>query len=339
MLADTADATSGGSPGHSAEALRRLLPPSAKSCPARCCSGWSTRALSPRPVAGRPASPPATRAVSWEGRVIWTGEGELQDPRRSLHGPGLLHGGSRSRRVGADPTPSPARTTALTPDPGLLRVRRAAAGRRSRGHGQEHDRVDGGLQTPPGSAACCSTAPEACTLDFASIPFTGSGRGALARRSRPGESGSDLGTGRRRLSRMPNLVIRNSTLNRASSGRDYLLPRATELSEFVVFAGPGAGGVAKIIRIEQVEDSTAGTTEFCSDRQNSVSDSLRLVYVERLNLAVFSPGEAFGDSKRRVQGQFTHAGTEYRLWVTDPEYERGPSGKAGWGLFHRLNST
>lgn len=55
---------------------------------------------------------------------------------------------------------------------------------------------------------------------------------------------------------------------------------------------------------------------------DSVSDSLRLVYVERLNLAVFSPGEAFGDSKRRVQGQFTHAGTEYRLWVTDPEYER-----------------
>lgn len=37
---------------------------------------------------------------------------------------------------------------------------------------------------------------------------------------------------------------------------------------------------------------------------------------------MFSPGEAFGDSKRRVRGQFTHAGTEYRLWVTDPEYER-----------------
>ena len=55
---------------------------------------------------------------------------------------------------------------------------------------------------------------------------------------------------------------------------------------------------------------------------NSVPDSLRLVHVERLNLSVFSPGEAFGDSKRRVQGQFTHAGTEYRLWVTDPGYER-----------------
>lgn len=55
---------------------------------------------------------------------------------------------------------------------------------------------------------------------------------------------------------------------------------------------------------------------------DSVSDSLRLIHVKWLNLAVFSPGEAFGDSKRRVQGQFTHASTEYRLWVTDPEYER-----------------
>ena len=55
---------------------------------------------------------------------------------------------------------------------------------------------------------------------------------------------------------------------------------------------------------------------------DSVSDSLRLIHVERLNLAVFNPGEAFGSPKRRVQGQFTHAGTGYKLWVTDPEYER-----------------
>ena len=55
---------------------------------------------------------------------------------------------------------------------------------------------------------------------------------------------------------------------------------------------------------------------------NSVSDSLRLVHVERLNLVVFNPGEAFGNSKRRVQGQFVHAGKGYKLWVTDPEYER-----------------
>ena len=54
----------------------------------------------------------------------------------------------------------------------------------------------------------------------------------------------------------------------------------------------------------------------------SVSDSLRLIRVERLELAVFRPGEAFGNRKRRVQGRFSHAGVDYALWVTDPVYER-----------------
>ena len=54
----------------------------------------------------------------------------------------------------------------------------------------------------------------------------------------------------------------------------------------------------------------------------SVSSSLRLIHVERLALAVFSPGEAFGNRKRRVQGRFSHAGRDYALWVTDPDYER-----------------
>lgn len=55
---------------------------------------------------------------------------------------------------------------------------------------------------------------------------------------------------------------------------------------------------------------------------DSVSNSLRLIHVERLNLTVFNPGEAFDNPKRRVQGQFIHAGTGYKLWVTDPGYER-----------------
>ena len=46
---------------------------------------------------------------------------------------------------------------------------------------------------------------------------------------------------------------------------------------------------------------------------DSVSGSLRLIHVDGLNLEVFKPGEAFGNSKRRVQGQFTHRGTEYTL--------------------------
>jgi hypothetical protein len=41
-----------------------------------------------------------------------------------------------------------------------------------------------------------------------------------------------------------------------------------------------------------------------------------------MTLSVFKPGEAFGNSKRRVQGRFKHAGADYHLWVTDPIYER-----------------
>lgn len=54
----------------------------------------------------------------------------------------------------------------------------------------------------------------------------------------------------------------------------------------------------------------------------SLRDSLRLLRVERLSLAVFKPGEPFGNPKRRVQVRFRHAGQEYRLWATDPVYER-----------------
>jgi hypothetical protein len=65
----------------------------------------------------------------------------------------------------------------------------------------------------------------------------------------------------------------------------------------------------------------------CNDRiplaqSTQLTSSLCLVRVERLTLSVFRPGEAFGDLKRRVQGRFMHHGSEYRLWVTDPVYER-----------------
>jgi hypothetical protein len=55
---------------------------------------------------------------------------------------------------------------------------------------------------------------------------------------------------------------------------------------------------------------------------SGIRSSLRLVRVDRMTLSVFKPGEAFGNPKRRVQGRFSHAGTEYRLWVTDPTYEQ-----------------
>ena len=53
-----------------------------------------------------------------------------------------------------------------------------------------------------------------------------------------------------------------------------------------------------------------------------VAGSLRLVEVAELALVVLTPGEAFGNRKRRVQGRFRHAGRDYALWVTDPACER-----------------
>lgn len=54
----------------------------------------------------------------------------------------------------------------------------------------------------------------------------------------------------------------------------------------------------------------------------TVTSSLCLIQLSALQLNVFAPGEAFGNTKRRVQGQFRYRGVEYRLWVTDPVFER-----------------
>ncbi len=53
-----------------------------------------------------------------------------------------------------------------------------------------------------------------------------------------------------------------------------------------------------------------------------VTDSLRLLHVNRLLLTVSKPSGAFGNNKRRVQGRFRHAGRDYALWVTDPGIEK-----------------
>ena len=37
---------------------------------------------------------------------------------------------------------------------------------------------------------------------------------------------------------------------------------------------------------------------------------------------MFSPGQIFGNPKRRVQGRFKWAGKAYWLWVTDPVVEK-----------------
>jgi hypothetical protein len=55
---------------------------------------------------------------------------------------------------------------------------------------------------------------------------------------------------------------------------------------------------------------------------SSLTSSLTLIHVASAKLVVFAPGEAFGNAKRRVQARFQHGADEYRLWVTDPRYER-----------------
>jgi hypothetical protein len=50
--------------------------------------------------------------------------------------------------------------------------------------------------------------------------------------------------------------------------------------------------------------------------------SLKLIHVRGLELKVFAPGEAFGNTKRRVQAKFACDGMDYWLWVTDPIVER-----------------
>jgi Dual OB-containing domain len=55
---------------------------------------------------------------------------------------------------------------------------------------------------------------------------------------------------------------------------------------------------------------------------HDLTTSLLLIRVDAVVLSVFSPGQAFGNPKRRVQARFLHSGVEYRLRVTDPIYER-----------------
>ena len=50
--------------------------------------------------------------------------------------------------------------------------------------------------------------------------------------------------------------------------------------------------------------------------------SLKLIHVRNLGLRVFAPGEAFGNTKRRVQARSAFDGADYALWVTDPIVER-----------------
>ena len=74
-------------------------------------------------------------------------------------------------------------------------------------------------------------------------------------------------------------------------------------------------------------EGTSSTNNGCSDRVDvesaaGVTGSLSLVHVDDLALRVYAPGANFGDPKRYVQAQFSHAGSIYHLRVTDPVCER-----------------
>jgi hypothetical protein len=58
------------------------------------------------------------------------------------------------------------------------------------------------------------------------------------------------------------------------------------------------------------------------DAAAALKSSLKLIHVRSLELKVFAPGEAFGNTKRRVQARFAFDGVDYWLWVTDPIVER-----------------
>ena len=66
----------------------------------------------------------------------------------------------------------------------------------------------------------------------------------------------------------------------------------------------------------------------------SLSSSLRLIRVGRLELSVSTDSGEFGD-RRSLQGRFNYAGRAYALRVTDPSYEetylRRPDGSYGVG--------
>lgn len=74
--------------------------------------------------------------------------------------------------------------------------------------------------------------------------------------------------------------------------------------------------------VDEYSTSTGTNDKIPITETSGLRSSLRLLRVHELTLAVFKPGEAFGNPKRRVQARFVHHSAEYRLWVTDPEYER-----------------
>ena len=176
ILADTADATSGGSAGHSAEALRRLLPH--KDALAGRVLLWVVD-----PATVKAAREGALRfstgypAVDWEGRVLFTGEGRYRARGKSYTGQTFSMGEAAVIEAGqlqlvacSYPalTPDPAfyECLGLDPDSALALQAKSPAGWQA---GYEAEKERGLLFDGPGSTS----------LNLANLPFQGSGKNAF----------------------------------------------------------------------------------------------------------------------------------------------------------------
>ena len=182
ILVDPGDATSGGSPGRSAEALRRLLP-RRHDLPGRVLL-W---VVDPQTAAAAEAG--ATRfatgdpPVEWEGRVLWTGEGNYTTRGGAYTGQtfsmgraAVIESGQIQLVACSYPalTPDPAffECVGLHPDSALAVMSKSMTGWMAA--------FDAGWDR-----GLLFDGPGACSLDFAGIPFRGSGRGIWPVEPRP----------------------------------------------------------------------------------------------------------------------------------------------------------
>ena len=182
ILTDAADATAGGSPGHSAEALRRLLPLK-DDLPGKVLLWVVDPGTVQAARAGATHFTTGDPAVEWEGRVLWTGEGKYRARGKAYTGQAFSMGEAAVIEAGqlqlvacSYPaiTPDPAfyECVGLAPDNALAVLAKSIAGWMA---AYDADWERGLLFDGPG----------VCSMNFASIPFTGSGRGVFPVSSEP----------------------------------------------------------------------------------------------------------------------------------------------------------
>lgn len=173
ILVDSADATAGGSPGHSAEALRQLLP-FKNELPGKVLL-W---VVDPKTVAaardGASHFTTGDPSVDWKGQVLWTGVGNYRARGGAYTGQSFSMGEAAVIKSGQIQlvacsypalTPDPAfyECVGLKPDDALAVMGKSMTGWMAA--------FDAGWDR-----GMLFDGPGICTLDFANIPFTKGGR-------------------------------------------------------------------------------------------------------------------------------------------------------------------